>query len=138
MGRPQGFLPYAGMLTIWLNDYPWLKYILIGRLFFSSHCLFLSKEDVEIIILQQEKNSWSWERGLVPVIPEEILFDPEGNLWIASKDGLFIRSNTLPPTTFVKHNKQKSKSLFTKTPNHHLIYINGAVFETSQSGINKI
>ena len=100
--------------------------------------LLWSKEDVEIIILQQEKNSWSWERGLVPVIPEEILFDPEGNLWIASKDGLFIRSNTLPPTTFVKHNKQKSKSLFTKTPNHHLIYINGAVFETSQSGINKI
>ncbi|KAF4694062.1 hypothetical protein FOZ60_009177 [Perkinsus olseni] len=25
MGRAQGFLPYAGMVTIWLNDYPWLK-----------------------------------------------------------------------------------------------------------------
>ncbi|KAF4653834.1 hypothetical protein FOL46_008997 [Perkinsus olseni] len=25
MGRAQGFLPYAGMVTIWLNDYPWLN-----------------------------------------------------------------------------------------------------------------
>mmetsp|Transcript_81431 Transcript_81431/g.209634 ORF Transcript_81431/g.209634 Transcript_81431/m.209634 type:complete len:183 (-) Transcript_81431:232-780(-) len=34
MGRAQGFLPYAGMITIWLNDYPWLKYILIGTMGF--------------------------------------------------------------------------------------------------------
>merc|ERR1712203_624166 len=34
MGRAQGFLPYVGMITIWLNDYPWLKYILIGSMGF--------------------------------------------------------------------------------------------------------
>eukprot|EP00408_Alexandrium_pacificum_P009194 CAMPEP_0171232476 /NCGR_PEP_ID=MMETSP0790-20130122/40428_1 /TAXON_ID=2925 /ORGANISM="Alexandrium catenella, Strain OF101" /LENGTH=181 /DNA_ID=CAMNT_0011698713 /DNA_START=70 /DNA_END=615 /DNA_ORIENTATION=- len=34
MGRAQGFLPYVGMVTIWLNDYPWLKYILIGSMGF--------------------------------------------------------------------------------------------------------
>merc|ERR1711957_623844 len=34
MGRAQGFLPYVGMLTIWLNDYPWLKYTLIGSMGF--------------------------------------------------------------------------------------------------------
>lgn len=34
MGRIQTFLPYAGMITIWLNDYPWLKYILIGSMGF--------------------------------------------------------------------------------------------------------
>mmetsp|Transcript_66123 Transcript_66123/g.166760 ORF Transcript_66123/g.166760 Transcript_66123/m.166760 type:complete len:183 (+) Transcript_66123:183-731(+) len=34
MGRAQAFLPYVGMITIWLNDYPWLKYILIGSMGF--------------------------------------------------------------------------------------------------------
>ncbi|KAF4716966.1 Signal peptidase complex catalytic subunit [Perkinsus olseni] len=34
MGRAQGFLPYAGMVTIWLNDYPWLKYVLLGMMGF--------------------------------------------------------------------------------------------------------
>merc|ERR1712083_1210176 len=34
MGRAQGFLPYVGMITIWLNDYPWLKYVLIGSMGF--------------------------------------------------------------------------------------------------------
>lgn len=34
MGRAQAFLPYVGMLTIWLNDYPWLKYILISSMGF--------------------------------------------------------------------------------------------------------
>merc|ERR1712226_883306 len=34
MGRAQGFLPYVGMITIWLNDYPSLKYLLIGSMGF--------------------------------------------------------------------------------------------------------
>uniref|UniRef100_A0A0G4H6A8 Signal peptidase complex catalytic subunit SEC11 n=1 Tax=Chromera velia CCMP2878 TaxID=1169474 RepID=A0A0G4H6A8_9ALVE len=34
MGRAQGFLPYVGMVTIWLNDYPWLKYLLVGSMAF--------------------------------------------------------------------------------------------------------
>eukprot|EP00928_Gymnodinium_smaydae_P046432 TRINITY_DN30930_c0_g1_i1.p1 TRINITY_DN30930_c0_g1~~TRINITY_DN30930_c0_g1_i1.p1 ORF type:complete len:183 (+),score=38.34 TRINITY_DN30930_c0_g1_i1:81-629(+) len=34
MGRAQGFLPYVGMITIWLNDYTWLKYLLIGSMGF--------------------------------------------------------------------------------------------------------
>jgi signal peptidase len=25
-------MPYVGMVTIWMNDYPWLKYVLIGGL----------------------------------------------------------------------------------------------------------
>jgi len=29
MGRAVGFLPYVGMVTIVMNDYPWLKYGLI-------------------------------------------------------------------------------------------------------------
>eukprot|EP00891_Asterochloris_glomerata_P008376 jgi/Astpho2/8376/fgenesh1_pm.00122_%23_26_t len=32
MGRVVGFLPYLGMVTIFMNDYPWLKYALIGTL----------------------------------------------------------------------------------------------------------
>mmetsp|Transcript_79565 Transcript_79565/g.138055 ORF Transcript_79565/g.138055 Transcript_79565/m.138055 type:complete len:183 (-) Transcript_79565:95-643(-) len=34
MGRAQAFLPYVGMITIWLNDYPWFKYLLIGSMGF--------------------------------------------------------------------------------------------------------
>ncbi|CAD7958508.1 unnamed protein product [Amoebophrya sp. A25] len=34
MGRAFGFLPYVGMITILLNDYPWLKYIMIGSMGF--------------------------------------------------------------------------------------------------------
>lgn len=34
MGRAQTFLPYVGMVTIWLNDYPALKYVLIGSMGF--------------------------------------------------------------------------------------------------------
>ena len=34
MGRAQAYLPYVGMVTIWLNDYPWLKYVLIGSMGF--------------------------------------------------------------------------------------------------------
>ncbi|CAK9102423.1 unnamed protein product [Durusdinium trenchii] len=34
MGRAQVFLPHAGMITIWLNDWPWLKYVLIGSMGF--------------------------------------------------------------------------------------------------------
>lgn len=30
VGRANGFLPYLGMVTIYLTDYPWLKYALIG------------------------------------------------------------------------------------------------------------
>jgi len=30
MGRVRGYLPYIGMVTIWLNDYPMLKWVLIG------------------------------------------------------------------------------------------------------------
>jgi len=32
MGRAVGFLPYVGMVTIIMNDYPWLKYGLISLL----------------------------------------------------------------------------------------------------------
>lgn len=32
MGRAVGFLPYVGMVTIVMNDYPWFKYALIGVL----------------------------------------------------------------------------------------------------------
>mmetsp|Transcript_10483 Transcript_10483/g.23063 ORF Transcript_10483/g.23063 Transcript_10483/m.23063 type:complete len:183 (+) Transcript_10483:58-606(+) len=36
MGRAQAFAPYFGMVTIWLNDYPWLKFLMIGSLVFFS------------------------------------------------------------------------------------------------------
>eukprot|EP01123_Difflugia_compressa_P005839 TRINITY_DN17954_c0_g1_i1.p1 TRINITY_DN17954_c0_g1~~TRINITY_DN17954_c0_g1_i1.p1 ORF type:complete len:179 (-),score=10.62 TRINITY_DN17954_c0_g1_i1:50-586(-) len=32
MGRAAGYLPYIGMITIWMNDYPILKWALIGIL----------------------------------------------------------------------------------------------------------
>eukprot|EP01089_Gocevia_fonbrunei_P012027 TRINITY_DN2735_c0_g1_i1.p1 TRINITY_DN2735_c0_g1~~TRINITY_DN2735_c0_g1_i1.p1 ORF type:complete len:178 (-),score=17.89 TRINITY_DN2735_c0_g1_i1:44-577(-) len=32
MGRAKGFLPYVGMVTILMNDYPYLKFLLIGVL----------------------------------------------------------------------------------------------------------
>ena len=32
MGRAVGFLPYVGMVTIVMNDYPWLKVAVIGVL----------------------------------------------------------------------------------------------------------
>lgn len=34
MGRAFSFLPYIGIITICLNDYPWLKYLLIGMMGF--------------------------------------------------------------------------------------------------------
>ncbi|RKP26762.1 putative signal peptidase [Syncephalis pseudoplumigaleata] len=33
VGRVKGFLPYLGMVTIMINDYPQLRYILLGILF---------------------------------------------------------------------------------------------------------
>eukprot|EP00238_Polyblepharides_amylifera_P004510 CAMPEP_0196579202 /NCGR_PEP_ID=MMETSP1081-20130531/18731_1 /TAXON_ID=36882 /ORGANISM="Pyramimonas amylifera, Strain CCMP720" /LENGTH=122 /DNA_ID=CAMNT_0041898703 /DNA_START=413 /DNA_END=781 /DNA_ORIENTATION=+ len=32
MGRAVGFLPYVGMVTIMMNDYPYVKFLLIGIL----------------------------------------------------------------------------------------------------------
>eukprot|EP00992_Anisonema_acinus_P013119 TRINITY_DN8556_c0_g1_i1.p1 TRINITY_DN8556_c0_g1~~TRINITY_DN8556_c0_g1_i1.p1 ORF type:complete len:185 (+),score=18.24 TRINITY_DN8556_c0_g1_i1:58-612(+) len=32
MGRAKGFLPYVGMVTIIMNDYPYVKFLLIGFL----------------------------------------------------------------------------------------------------------
>lgn len=32
IGRAVGFLPGVGMITIVMNDYPWLKYTVIGVL----------------------------------------------------------------------------------------------------------
>jgi len=32
IGRAKGFLPYVGMVTIIMNDFPYLKYLLIGVL----------------------------------------------------------------------------------------------------------
>ena len=32
MGTAVGLIPKVGMITIWLNDYPWLKYALIGMM----------------------------------------------------------------------------------------------------------
>ncbi|CAK9303117.1 unnamed protein product [Gordionus sp. m RMFG-2023] len=32
IGRAKGFAPYIGMVTIWMNDYPQLKYVLLGTL----------------------------------------------------------------------------------------------------------
>lgn len=34
MGRAYAFIPFVGMVTIWLNDFPWLKYALIGMMAF--------------------------------------------------------------------------------------------------------
>lgn len=34
MGRARSYMPYVGMVTIWLNDYPWLKFVLIGSMGF--------------------------------------------------------------------------------------------------------
>jgi len=34
MGRAFAFLPYVGMITIWLNDYPWFKYVILGVMAF--------------------------------------------------------------------------------------------------------
>lgn len=30
MGRIRGYLPFVGILTILLNDYPWLKWSILG------------------------------------------------------------------------------------------------------------
>lgn len=35
LGRARGTLRYLGMVTIILNDYPFLKYVLIGKTFAS-------------------------------------------------------------------------------------------------------
>lgn len=32
MGKVRGYLPYLGIITILLNDYPMLKYALIGMM----------------------------------------------------------------------------------------------------------
>lgn len=45
LGRAFGFLPYVGMITILLNDYPWLKYLLIGSMGF-------------FVMIGRESNGW--------------------------------------------------------------------------------
>ncbi|KAI8141413.1 SEC11-like 1 [Fennellomyces sp. T-0311] len=30
VGKVKGFVPYVGMLTILMNDYPWMKFALLG------------------------------------------------------------------------------------------------------------
>ncbi len=30
IGRAKGYLPYIGMVTIIMNDYPMIKYVLVG------------------------------------------------------------------------------------------------------------
>ena len=104
----------------------------------GSQYILWSKQDVEIVVVDNENNRWFWEIGSAPVVPEEILFDPENNIWIASKNGLFVGSNTDVPTSFVKHNTGKSINLFTKIQNNHILFMNGFVFETRQSTINKV
>jgi signal peptidase len=32
MGKVRGYLPYMGIFTIWLNDYPALKWGVIGMM----------------------------------------------------------------------------------------------------------
>jgi signal peptidase len=34
IGRAYAFIPYVGMITIWLNDFPWLKHVMIGMMAF--------------------------------------------------------------------------------------------------------
>jgi len=36
MGRAVAILPYIGMITIWMNDYPWLKHVIIGSMAFFA------------------------------------------------------------------------------------------------------
>lgn len=36
MGRAHGIIPFAGMITIWLNDYPWLKIAVIAWMIFFA------------------------------------------------------------------------------------------------------
>lgn len=38
LGRAKGTLRYLGMVTIILNDYPVLKYVLIGEIWFCFEC----------------------------------------------------------------------------------------------------
>lgn len=45
MGRAVGWLPYVGMVTIWLNDYPWLKYLMLGSMSF-------------FVLIGRENGSW--------------------------------------------------------------------------------
>ena len=34
MGKVRGYAPYIGIITILLNDYPMLKYVMIGLMCF--------------------------------------------------------------------------------------------------------
>jgi len=34
MGKMRIYLPYMGMFTIWLNDYAWFKYTVLGSMCF--------------------------------------------------------------------------------------------------------
>jgi len=36
IGRVRGFIPHFGMITIWVNDYPWLKIVLLALMGFFA------------------------------------------------------------------------------------------------------
>ncbi len=36
MGKMRAYLPYMGMFTIWLNDYPWFKFAVLGLMGFFT------------------------------------------------------------------------------------------------------
>jgi signal peptidase len=40
-GKIKGYLPYVGIFTIWLNDYPLLKWTLLG---FMALFVIISKD----------------------------------------------------------------------------------------------
>ena len=100
--------------------------------------LLWSKESKEVIMANNENNKVEVQKGASPAMPEDILIDPENNIWVASQSGLFIGSSIESPISTVKHRKQNKNTLFTKGTKTHYIYKDGEVFQTNQSQTKKI
>ncbi len=95
--------------------------------------LLWSKKSSEVIMVHKENNNIDVQKGFSPTTPEDILVDPENNIWIASQNGLFIGSNIETPISTIKHRKQNKNTLITKGAKTHYIYKDGDIIQTNQS-----
>ena len=101
----------------------------------DNQYILWSKHSEEVVLINYDKDRWVSQTGGSPAIPEQILIDPENNIWVATKQGLFIGSNIESPVKIIKHKDQLKDKLFTSNKSNHYIYNKGEIFKTTKTEI---
>ena len=102
--------------------------------------LLWSKGDEKTVVINIETDPHhilSSKEGKLPVKPEDILIDPENNIWIASKEGLFVASGIEKPTKFISHKTTNKNILFGRAANAHVLLLENSLYKSTQKEILK-